>query len=215
MDDEAGAHAEESAGVASVVEEEVEIAPRLTAEAIEAMQQQAYEEASKRGQQEGWEQGHRDGYAAGYAEGLEQARTLGARLEQIMALLDEPLREMDEQVIQELTALAIAVARQLIRRELRTDPGQIIAVVREAMAILPANARRVSLHLHPDDAELVRVSLSLDENGQRWKLLEDPLLTRGGCRVTSDSSAIDASIEKRLAAVIVRTFGGDRGSDGP
>jgi flagellar assembly protein FliH len=201
----------------SVVEEEVEAAPMLTAQEIEAMQRQAYEEAAQQGRAEGREQGHREGYEEGrrlgYAEGQEEVKTLSGVLEALMVALNEPLLEVDEQVEHELVALAVALARQLIRRELRTDPGQIIAVVREALAILPSNARRVSLHLHPDDAELVRAALSLDEGGQRWKIIEDPLLTRGGCRVTSETSAVDASVEKRLAAVIAKAFGGERGGD--
>jgi len=128
--------------------------------------------------------------------------------------LNEPLLALDEQVEQELVALAVTLARQLIRRELRTDPGQIVAVVRKALAILPSNARKVSLCLHPADAELVRVAMSLDEGGQRWKIVEDPLLTRGGCRVTTETSAVDASVEKRLAAAIAKAFGGERGGDG-
>ena len=201
----------------TIVEEEVEAAPMLTAQEIEAMQRQAYEEAAQQGRAEGHEQGYREGYEEGrrlgQAEGQEEVKALASRLEELMAALNEPLREMDEQVERELVALAVALARQLIRRELRTDPGQIIAVVREALAVLPSNARRVSLYLHPDDAELARAALSLDEGGQRWKLIEDPLMTRGGCRVTSETSVIDAGVEKRLAAVIAKAFGGERVDD--
>lgn len=200
-----------------VVEEEVEAAPVLTAKDIEAMQQQACQEAMAQGRQEGREQGYREAYEKGrrqgYADGLEECKALSVRLDSIIVALNEPFLELDQQVEHELVALAVALARQLIRRELRTDPGQIIAVVREALAILPANARKVSLHLHPDDAELVRTTLSLEDGGQRWKLIDDPLLTRGGCRVTSEASAIDASVEKRLAAVIAKAFGGERGED--
>jgi flagellar assembly protein FliH len=201
----------------TIVEEEVEAAPMLTAQEIEAMQRQAYEEAAQQGRAEGHEEGYREGYEegrrVGYAEGQEEVKGLISRLKEIMAALNEPLLEMDGQVERELVALAVTLGRQLIRRELRTDPGQIIAVVREALAILPANARRVSLYLHPEDAELVRAALSLDEGGQRWKLFEDPLMTRGGCRVTSETSVIDASVEKRLAAVIAKAFGGERMDD--
>ncbi|MBS1211514.1 MAG: flagellar assembly protein fliH/type secretion system HrpE [Proteobacteria bacterium] len=208
---------EEESSAVVVTEEEVETAPRLTAEEIEAMQKQAYEEAAAQGRDEGRQQGYREGFEQGRAQGYEQGeselREHVGKLESILTLLDQPLQEVDEQMEQELATLAIAMARQLIRRELRTDPGQIIAVVREALAVLPSSARKVSLFLHPDDAELVRATISLDETGQRWKLVDDPLLTRGGCRVISDNSVIDATVEKRLNAVIARAFGGERGGD--
>lgn len=209
-------------GTSEVVsEEELESLPRLTAEEIEAMQKQAYEEAAAQGQQEGYAQGREQGYREGFEQGRQEGYAQGesavkeqiALLEQIVGTLDKPLEDLDEQVEEELTALAIALARQLVRRELKTDPGQIIAVVREALSVLPANSRKVNLYLHPEDAELVRSALSIDEHGQRWKLVDDPLLTRGGCRVISENSAIDATVETRMAAAIARALGGERGGD--
>jgi flagellar assembly protein FliH len=201
---------------------EIERLPMLTADEIEAVQKQAHDEAFTQGWEEGRKQGYDDGYrqgreqghSEGYAEGQAEIKQLSERFEQILKTLDQPLEELDACVEQELTTLAIAVARQLIRRELRTDPGQIVAVVREAMALLPSSARKISLHLHPDDAGLVRHALSLDDDGeQSWKIVEDPLLTRGGCKITSATSSIDARVEKRLNAVIAKAFGGERGGD--
>lgn len=208
-----------------------------TAEEIEAMQKQAYDEAyaqgfgegSERGYQEGRErgftegqqQGQKEGYEAGYAEGqaqgleagrieMEQARD---RFGQLIDCLDEPLTHMDEQVEEEIIALVIALARQLIRRELRAQPGEIVGLVRQTLGLLPASSRRVTLHLHPDDAERVRSSLHLDENLPRWKIAESPELTPGGCQVTTENSFIDATVEKRLAMAITQLMGGEREED--
>jgi flagellar assembly protein FliH len=217
-DIEASRFPEPEHGTVTVVEEEMANVPRLTAEEIEAVQRKAHEEAATRGREEGWDTGYRDGYEAGLKEGLESARTELAerakRLEMLASELARPLDDLEEAVFEELSALATALARQLIRRELRTDPGQIIAVAREALSALPSGSRKVALHLHPDDVELVRQALFLDEDGQAWRVVEDPLLTRGGCRVITENSTIDASVEKRLAAVIARAFGGERGGDG-
>jgi len=203
----------------AVVEEETEYPPMPTAEEIEAMQRQAYEEARAEGYSEGSERGYRDGHEKGYRQGYEEGRanaaSLAQRLKELVDCLSEPLAQVDDRVEQELVVLAIAIAKQLIRRELKTEPGEIVAVVRQAMAILPSGARKIALHIHPDDVELIRSALALDELGPRWKIVEDPLLTRGGCRVTTDSSNIDATVEKRLASVIARLFGGDRDEDRP
>lgn len=205
--------------VGRVVEEEIETAPRLTAEEIEAMQRQAYEEAAMEGREAGRQEGYRAGYEAGRQEGLAsiqaQLAEQGVRLDALMQELTHPLRALENEIFEELSALAIALARQLIRRELRTDPGQIIAVAREALSALPSGSRKVQLHLHPDDVELVRQALFLDEKDTGWRVTEDPLLTRGGCRVTTENSTIDASVEKRLAAAIAKAFGGERGGDKP
>lgn len=176
----------------------------LTAAQIEELQKQAY--------QEGFEQGRKDGLAAGQNEVHGQVQ----RLAQIMSALCEPFERLDEEVEQQLLSLAVVVARQLIRRELRADPGQVVAVVREAMAALPVAARNVAIYLHPEDAALVREALSLTDAGERpWRVIDDAVLARGGCRVQADDSFIDASVEKRLTSIVARLLGGERGDDVP
>ena len=66
------------------------------------------------------------------------------------------------------------------------------------------------MHLHPDDAALVREALSPAEGDLAWIIVEDPLITRGGCRVTTDNSQIDATAEARLNTVISAIAGDER-----
>lgn len=183
-------------------EEEVEAPPPITAEQIEAIQQAAH--------QEGYELGRKEGREAGAAEVHGQA----LRLQQIVHGLAQPLEELDKRLEEELVALALAVARQIVRRELQAQPDEVVSVVRDTLTALPSTATQVKLHLHPEDAKLVRETLSLaDDDGRPWKIVEDPALTRGGCRVTSTHSRIDATVEKRLNTVIAHLLGGERASD--
>lgn len=173
----------------------------LTARQIEELQQQAREE--------GFQQGRREGLEAGKRE----IKARVHELESLMQTLAKPLDQLDTQVEQELISLALAVAQQLVRRELKIDPGQVLAAVREAMAALPIAARNVRLHLHPEDSALVRETLSLSDGERGWKIVEDPVLTRGGCKVSSDTSQIDASVERRLHTIIANVLGGERETD--
>lgn len=174
----------------------------LTAAQIEKIQRQAYEE--------GFEQGRREGYEAGQ-DLVDQHAT---RLKTLLDLLSAPLAELDEQVLQQMLDLVITIARQVIRRELRADPGQVIGVVRECIKSLPIAARKVYVHLHPDDAELVRNAFSIDDNLEEgWKIVEDPVLTRGGCRIEAEQSTIDATVEQQLNRVIANLLGGEREDD--
>ena len=97
--------------------------------------------------------------------------------------------------------LALTVARQLVRRELRIDPAQVIAIIRETVALLPAAARDVRVHLHPEDAAVVREKLAAPDADRAWTIVEDPVMTRGGCRVTTDTAQIDARLETRINTV--------------
>ena len=168
-------------------------------------------------EREAWEQGFTAGRAAGRAQALaeqealtQELRARVQRLESVLNLQARPLAELDEIVLRQLAALAGAIARQLVRRELRTQPEQIIAVIRETVALLPAAAREVRIHLHPEDAALVRERLVEPAAERAWTLVEDPVITRGGCRISSEHSSIDAQVETRLGAAIAAVLGDER-----
>lgn len=186
----------------------------VTAAEIEAIQQLAYTEGYAQGYEVGVEQGNKDGYSAGQAKLEKMLRDRLLRLDAVLTFISRPLSDLDEQVVTQLTDMSILIARQLIRRELHTEPGQVIAAVREAMAALPVNTRDTRIFLHPDDAELVREVFSLsEEREQSWKLIEDPSLTRGGCRIEAENSKIDATVEHRINQVIATLLGGEREQD--
>jgi flagellar assembly protein FliH len=127
-----------------------------------------------------------------------------------MSLLQAPMDQLDDEVEQELVTLALTIARQIIRRELATDPSHVMAVVRETVSKLPLASHTVHLHLHPEDAALVREALAVGDDQQQWHIVEDPAVTRGGCRVVTDTSQIDATLEKRLTAIAAQMLGGQR-----
>ena len=110
--------------------------------------------------------------------------------------------------------LAFTLARQLVRRELRADPGQIIGIVRDTVALLPSAARDVRVHLHPEDARLLRERLAITTADRAWSIVEDPVLGRGGCRVTTENSQIDARLETRLGAALSALLGDERNVEG-
>jgi len=176
-----------------------------TAEELEALHRQAYDE--------GYQQGMTEGHAAGLARGDAEIRAAVAGLENIVRQLAEPLEHVDEAVIDAVGDLAVLIARHLVRRELKTNPGEIVGVVRETMRHLPIAPRAARIRLHPEDVELVQHAFALGDDTKSWRLEPDPLLTRGGCVVETDTSRIDASVESRLAAIASRMLGGEREGD--
>jgi flagellar assembly protein FliH len=180
-----------------------------TAEEIEALQRQAYEEARQQGLTEGREQG----YAEAWRRGEGEVRDAVTRLRDIVLQLAEPLERVDEAVVAAVGDLAVLIARHLVRRELKADPGEVVGVVRETMRHLPISPRAARIRLHPDDVELVQHAFALRDDSKSWRLEPDPLVTRGGCVVETDSSRIDASVEARLAAIAARMLGGEREGD--
>ena len=185
----------------------------LTVDEIETMQKQAYDEAFAQGKKEGYSEGLTEGSRQGYEENVQLLQNKAAAFTRLLESLSLPFKDLDAEVEKELVKLAIGIATQIIRREIKLDPGQVIAAVRESINVLPLSSQKISLLLHPEDAELVRSALSLDEMSSAWKIVEDPLITRGGCKVDTEFSHIDATVENRLAAVIATLFGGEREQD--
>ncbi len=176
--------------------------PMATAAGLADLQAEAYQEAFAQGLQEGRE--------AGRAE----ARAQVERLAGMFYDLAKPFEQLDAEVERELLSLAMALARQIVRRELKTDPTQIIGIIREAIAALPVATRDVQVHLHPEDAAVVRQNLAPTESQRAWTIVEDPVMARGGCRVTSATSRIDARLETRLGAILSELMGTERQAGG-
>ena len=179
--------------------------PGKTVSEIEDVERRAYEEAFAKGREAG--------LAAAKVESDKQLKALKTQVERMEAAigqLAQPLAQVDAEVEQQLLTLALTIARQLVRRELKADPAQVIAIVRETVALLPAAARDVRVHLHPEDAAVVRERLAAPTADRAWTMVEDPVMTRGGCKVTTDTAVIDARVETRLNEVIAAMLGEER-----
>jgi len=160
-----------------------------------------------------YEEGFASGRADGLARGRQEIDAQARRLRELMNALARPFQGLDKQVETELVALATALVRQLLRREIKTEPAVVVAAVREALGVLPVASHNINVQLHPADAALVRELLPAQDDEQDWRITENPALTRGGCVVVTDSSYVDATVERRLAAAILKVFGGDRRAD--
>ncbi len=175
--------------------------PLLTAKQIEEIQEEA--------RKEGYKVGHAEGMAGGQNEIKQQVN----RLEKIFKTLQQPLEELDEEVEFELATLAMAIAKQIIRRELKTEPEHVMGAIREAVGCLPLSSRNIQVLLHPEDAQLVREHLAVNASEETWKIVDTPTVSRGGCRIVTETSTVDATLERRLAAIAAQVLGGERSTD--
>ena len=179
---------------------ELEAVKPLTLDELEAIRQDAYNE--------GFSAGEKDGFHAGQLKAKQEAEVVlqgkVALLEQLMTQLFEPIAEQDQQVERPLVQLVSQMTREVIRRELVIDSSQLSQVLREALKLLPMGAGNVRIHINPQDFELVKALRERHE--ETWRILEDEQLQPGGCRVESEHSLIDASIETRLDLALKQLF---------
>jgi len=182
------AEAESSVSVDAIEQEgPLEIAPGVqlpTLEDLERIQEDA----------------RREGYAAGYEEGSARGRMEAAELHQMVEELDKAMSNFDQQVAEEIQALAIEIARQVVRDTLQTQPEALLAVVREALLQLPQQSATV--HVNPEDADMLRRYLGEHYDGIHHRVAEDSSVAQGGCLIESAGAMIDAQIHTRWRRVV-------------
>jgi len=147
-------------------------------------------------------QARQEGYAAGYQEGKGRSDAELARLVQLASSLDSALSRFDEDLMQSLLTLSLDVAKQMMREALRVKPELALPAIREAVNSLPQASQHPHIKLHPDDAALVRSLMADELNHFHWKLIEDSRIERGGCRVETANSEVDATMESRWERVL-------------
>ena len=118
----------------------------------------------------------------------------------------------DEDVINSITLLAVSISKQIIRRELQITSEQVVSVVREAIKLLPLEKSRLTIHLNPSDTAVVQKVFNQDETENSFSLVEDPSIQRGGCKLSTDDSVIDATIDSQVAQIAAKLLGSQRTS---
>ncbi|MFG3695647.1 flagellar assembly protein FliH [Stutzerimonas stutzeri] len=178
----------------------VEEVKPLTLDELEAIRQEAYNE--------GFSTGEKDGFYAGQLKARQEAdATLApklASLEKLMTQLLEPIADQDRNIEHAMVTLVGQLAREVIQRDLLIDSSQIRQVLRDALKLLPMGASNVRIHINPQDFEMVKALRERHE--ETWKIIEDSDLMPGGCRIETEQSRIDASVETRLGQAISQLF---------
>jgi len=172
----------------------------LTLDELEAIRQDAYNE--------GFAIGEKDGFHVGQLKAKQEGDTaLAAKivgLEQLMTQLFAPIAEQDQQLEEAMVTLLGQMVRQVIQRELASDSSQIRQVLGEALKLLPMGAGNIRIHVNPQDFELIKSMRERHE--ESWRILEDASLLPGGCRVETELSRIDATVETRLNQALKQLF---------
>jgi flagellar assembly protein FliH len=172
----------------------------MTLEELESIRQDAYNEGFAIGEKEGF-------HSTQLKVRQEADIALAAKLQSLEALMShlfEPIADQDAQIEKAMVTLVEHVARQVIQRELKTDSSQIGKVLQDALRMLPMGASNVRILINSQDFDQVKALR--DRHEENWRILEDDTLQPGGCRVETEHSRIDASVETRLSVAIAKMF---------
>ena len=147
-----------------------------------------------------YSQAREEGYRVGFNEGQQAALAEAQKISDLVEKLDEAITGMEDEVAEELLALSLEIARQVVRETVRLQPQAILAVVREALLQLPH--QHAMVYLHPDDAALVRLHIGDQLAHAGHRIQDDPALTRGDCQIEAGNTRVDATLEHRWQRVV-------------
>jgi len=159
--------------------------------------------------QQAHDEGYTQGKDAGYTAGIQQARTEAAQIHTLLQSLQDGLNLIDEQLAQSLLDLSLEIAHKMTGEILQTKPEVILKIVSDAISGLPHFNQNAHLVLHPDDADLVRKHMGERLSHAGWKIFTDAQIRRGGCRIETAHSQVDAQTETRWKC-IVESIGQDK-----
>lgn len=147
--------------------------------------------------QAGYQDGYRDGLAALESFKRSFAQQTSARVGEVVGALDAEFLALEQRIAQTVADTAVELARQVVRSELAARPELVVQVAHEALGTLLLSARHVTLRVHPDDEPLVAEGARDVLAARHARLLADPSVERGGCRVDADIGSVDATLATR------------------
>jgi flagellar assembly protein FliH len=156
------------------------------------------------------------GYDDGFEDGLEEGgRRAMERLAEAFQAADEAARKVQEaqdalaaQLRDDVLVLALAVARQIVGRELAGDAETFADMVREALNAFPLD-QKVKIRVHPADLSVISSANGeghvIPITGNRdvqW--IADPEMAPGGCLVEGPERVLDGRLDHTLERIYGR-----------
>lgn len=156
------------------------------------------EKAKEEGFLSGFEEGKRAGHQDGLVQGQQQIQVTIEHLSEIAFNLQKLYAFSRDHIAQEVLELSIALAKSITLRSIEKQPDIIFDVVEKALEQIPILQLPAKLLLNPLDAELIEANQGRSLQDSGWKIVHDPSISRGGCRLETGSNDIDATVEKRI-----------------
>jgi len=147
-------------------------------------------------------------FRQGFEEGQSAARReIGAQFDAAYERLARTIEELSglrarfrHEAEEEVVALALAVARRILHRELTVAPDALLGLVKAALEKI--EAREVHrVRVHPADVPLVQQHLEKMGLPRRVEVSGDPSLARGSAIFDSTRGALDSSVDTQLEEI--------------
>lgn len=150
---------------------------------------QIFETARK----EAYNKGMQEGFAVGMAKAREYAQEEKQRFLQLMSSFSDALENSDEQIADDVLALALDIAKSMLKVKINVDQSALLPVVLDAIHYLPKIQHPARILVHRDDMQLLREYMADEIANDHWQIQEDNNIERGGCLVETGANQVDAT----------------------
>ncbi len=178
-------------------------------------QAQGMEQGRAEGRKQGMEQGRQHGHQAALTAATERMTQLAQSLQQVLGDYSEARLRLENEGIEDVVKLALAVAGRLARRAGAIEPQVLCDNLKDAMRLV-AGGVELTIELHPAQLEAMqtqwpRMKLEFPAfEHVRWQ--SDESIAPGGCRLRSGRGQVDATLDTQLQRITTEVLGGQEAS---
>lgn len=142
---------------------------------------------------EAYTRGVQEGFTVGMANAHELVQDDKQHFLRLMDAFSLALEQSDEKIANDVLALALDIAKSMLKVKLNIDPAILLPVVMDAIHYLPHIQQPARILVNRDDAQMLREYMADEIASQQWQVQEDHNIERGGCMIETGANQIDAS----------------------
>ena len=219
-------HSDEQAEDVIVEDEELELEP-LTAEQLEVIRQDAFNEGLEQGlvegRQKGEKLGHEEGHQTGLKQGQEEGRKLGfdsgfaegekkslkeghqkneannQKLQTLFTDFQQQLAQQKQILTDNIPDIVLTIAKAVVTQELSQGSEHIVGLVQQALDALPLDSGEFKIEVNPDDLPFIEAAIKQEKFEGTAHANSD--IAAGGCRVNTRYSAVDFTLSERWSNI--------------
>ena len=161
-------------------------------------------DAYQKGFNDGLEKGSLDGERTGFERATQKLAPLLDSLRDALLQLKNLRAETFCQLEKEVVELALAIARKVVCREIKTDREVVMYVAREALSKIDEPGK-IKIKMSPQDLQFINETsykiTNIIGNFDNVSLEAAENIQSGGCIIETDLGEIDAQIQNQVQAV--------------
>jgi flagellar assembly protein FliH len=146
------------------------------------------------------QEGFQEGQAAGRQSLAGQVEAMQLKLARSIEELTGSRLRCRREAEKDVVALALAVARRILHRELTVAPDALLGLVKAALDKMEARELH-QVRVSRQDSAMLRQFFEQMGLPQRVEVIADPALAAGGVIIESSRGLLDASVDTQLAEI--------------